>query len=123
MPKRKAIAIDMEGEGILSDAKSYANKAVKNVKKTAGSVAKKVNQTVATVKDVSDKLINGTTELPPKVLTMLKNYGQAIINQATIVRIPLNGMLNTALDVGSLGTFSKEMKKQPYDKCFHLRLD
>jgi len=125
-PKRRNIAFDMEGEGkgLVGDAAKYvsstAKKTVSAVKGAANTAQKTVSTAVATVKDVSNKLINGTTELPPNVLRMLGTYGTATINTATIVRVPLNGLLAGTLNVASMGSFGKELEKKPYDKNFHL---
>ena len=126
--KRRPIAFEMEGEGegLVGDAAKYvsstAKKTVSAVKGAANTVKKGVDSAVHTVKDVSNKLINGTTELPPNVLRMLGNYGSATINTATIVRVPLNGLLAGTLNVASLGKFGKELEKKPYDQNFHLLL-
>ena len=114
----------MEGEGLIGDAAKYvtktAKKSVETVKKTANAAKKSVDSAVHTVVDVSKKLVYGTTELPPNVLRMLQNYGQGVISQATIVRVPLNGLLAGTLNVASMGSFGKELEKKPYDQNFHL---
>jgi hypothetical protein len=116
----------VEGRGIIGDAANYvtstAKKTVTAVKGAANTAQKTVTKAVATVTDVSNKLINGTTDLPPNVLRMLGQYGGATINSATIVRLPLNGLLAGTLNVASLGKFGKEMEKKPYDQNFHLLL-
>jgi len=116
-----------EGGGLMQDAGKYVSKTAKStvssVKKTASNVKRNVDSAVHTVADVSKKLVYGTTELPPKVITMLRNYGAAVISSAVIVRVPLNGLLAGTLNVASLGSFGKELEKKDYDVNYHLRLD
>jgi len=106
---------DGQGGGIIGDAANYvsstAKKTVSAVKGAANTAQKTVSKAVATVKDVGNKLINGTTDLPPNVLRMLGTYGTATINTATIVRVPLNGLLAGTLNVASLGIWKRDGEK------------
>lgn len=49
----------------------------------------------------------------------IKKYGNSYIQSMKVVRTPIMGILNKALDVISFGQFSKH---NPYDKLFHLAL-
>jgi hypothetical protein len=66
-----------------------------------------------------DSIINGRSDLSPKVKNILSKCGDEIINHLEIQRVPLSKPLMLALNAFSLGQFDKN---NPYDKLFHLRL-
>jgi hypothetical protein len=66
-----------------------------------------------------DSIINGRSDLSPKVKKILSKCGDEVINHLEIQRVPLSKPLMLALNAFSLGQFDKN---NPYDKLFHLRL-
>ncbi len=70
--------------------------------------------------DTGLALIFGRKNLPPKVRNMLKKHGNTEIAYIQVARSPLETYTKIALDVVSLGEFSKKAKKLPYDKLYHL---
>ena len=112
-----------DGGDILGSIKKAGQSAVKGVSKVAAKVEKKRKDTVHTIKDVSKKLVYGTTELPPKAKAALDKFSGATITKATIIRIPLSEGLMTVLNTASGGDFKKKVEKEPYDTLYHLRMD
>jgi len=96
------------GGGVIED--------ITNVAKT---VIKKGKKAIETVKAV----VFGTTDLPSKVKTILKKYGNEEIVDAVIKRTPVPKLLTSALSAVSLGAFGKKFSDSPYDKLFHLYID
>jgi hypothetical protein len=64
-------------------------------------------------------IIYGRNDYPPKVRDILANYGDKKIKAMEVRREPLPLVLNTALNVVTLG---KIARNNPYDKLFHLSL-
>lgn len=52
----------------------------------------------------------------------LKEYGDAPIQSMYIMRAPITGAINTALNIVSLGAWNRVRKEANYDKLFHLSL-
>ena len=77
-----------------------------------------------TAVDVGNKLINGTTEVPPNFKRMQEKYGDKKIVRMQVVRQPLQQALEIALDKTSQGKLGKEqLSKENYDKLYHLKLE
>jgi hypothetical protein len=123
MPRRKNVVLDVEGAGIFNKVEDAAKKVKKGATKIGNKIANTAKDISHTFQDVTHKLIHGTNELPPKAVATLKAYGDAIIQSATIIRIPLGAPLSLALNAGSAGTFNERLKDQPYDTLYHLRID
>lgn len=52
----------------------------------------------------------------------LKEYGDAPIQSMYIMRAPITGAINTALNIVSLGAWNRVRKEANYDRLFHLSL-
>lgn len=52
----------------------------------------------------------------------LRQYGHYVIHGLVILRTPITGALNHALELASLGKWNKIKKEANYDKLFHLSL-
>ena len=90
--------------------------------KSVKTVTKGFNQASRRIQDVGEKLFTGKLGYSPKVLSILKKYGNTPIISITIWRTPVNSGLVTALNVTSFGEFSKRFRKQDYDQLYHLGL-
>jgi hypothetical protein len=109
---------------LYEGTKKAVNKAVDTTKKTVNQGVNKVKDISHTVTDVSNKLIHGTTELPPNFKRMLEKYGDKRIVRMSAVRQPLQQALEMALDVTSQGKLGKEsLKNEDIDRLYHLKLE
>jgi hypothetical protein len=68
-------------------------------------------------------LIFGRNDFSPKVTKLLDKYGNLPISKIVINRTPVSKILTNTMDWISGGDFYKNLKKTPYDKLFHLRID
>jgi hypothetical protein len=68
-------------------------------------------------------LIFGRNDFSPKVTKILDKYGNLPISKIVINRTPVSKVLTNTMDWISGGDFYKNLKKTPYDKLFHLRID
>ena len=59
---------------------------------------------------------------PPIVRNFLSSYGNLEILSMVVCRVPIASGIKFALDVTSLGDFSKKAKEEGYDNMFHLYL-
>jgi hypothetical protein len=71
------------------------------------------------IKKAGDFLFGKITQ---RVKNFLRDHGTEQITSLELGRTPIQGALNTALDVVSGGGYSESMKKQGFDKFFHLFL-
>ena len=94
----------LEGEGIFSDILNYGLR--RGVK-----YAPKVISSIATAKDFNN--ISSKT---------LATFGRYPIKGLKIIRTPISGILNTALNLISLGRWNELRKKYGYDTLFHTGL-
>jgi len=101
----------MEGEGIFDSIKKVANKVVNKVSKVGKQVGK-----------FASAVINPDAFLPPSLKEVLTKHGLENIRKLTLRRNPVSSLITEAMNVVSGGTFSENMKNQPYDKLFHLGL-
>jgi hypothetical protein len=109
---------------LYEGTKKAVNKAVDTTKKTVNQGVNKINDISHTVSDVSNKLINGTTEVPPNFKRMQEKYGDKRIVRMSAVRQPLQKALEMALDVSSQGKLGKEsLSNEDIDKLYHLKLE
>jgi len=90
-----------EGEGLRD--------IVQNVGRTIGRVVKKV--------------IWGQNDLPPRVQSFVDKFGEQTITSATLVREPVQRVIQTLLNAVSLGKFQENVDKLGYDTIYHLSLD
>jgi len=108
----------------VKGTKKAVNKAVDTTKKTVNQGVNKVKDISHTVSDVSNKLIHGTTEVPPNFKRMQEKYGDKRIVRINVVRQPLQQALEMALDVSSQGKLGKEsLGNEDIDKLYHLKLE
>jgi hypothetical protein len=79
----------------------------------------------------SNSKLNGAGYLNPfinhdfsaDIKNILKNSGNEIITEMTIVRTPLSTILNLLLNAVSLGQFNMAKQQNNYDDYFHLHLN
>jgi hypothetical protein len=109
---------DMEGMGIIDDAKNMFNK----VKDRATNIYHKVEDTVHKVRDIAHKVYTGDTGMPPNVKMILERYGDQLITKISIIRNPVGKALTGALSIASMGEFGRNLENAPYDKLFHLKI-
>lgn len=83
-------------------------------------IKRKAKNTVKDVKKVFEKRKSGL--LPPKVRTFLDKNGDMIVNDAVVIRCPLESAVKYLLSFISLGTYENAVKQANYDKMFHLAL-
>lgn len=65
-------------------------------------------------------LIKGRSDYPQDQKTILSQFGNMIVRHIQIGRTPLPSLLTQALNIATLGAFSKALKRSPYDKLYHL---
>ena len=80
------------------------------------------NRTVNKVSDYANTVLHGRNDYQPKVRNLIKEFGDKRITKIFADRVPVSNVLQGALNVASLGAFSKRMGRQPYDDIFHLSL-
>lgn len=71
------------------------------------------------IKKAGDFLFGKVTQ---RVKNFLRDHGSEQITSLELGRTPIQSALNTALDVVSGGGYSESMKKQGFDKFYHLFL-
>lgn len=103
------------GNGILGDI-------TKNIKRTYKKAIDKSNKSIKEVKEYANVILNGRNDYPPKVRSLLAQYGENKIKSAIVRRTPVPSLLTQALNAVSLGSFGKNLKDSPYDTLFHLSL-
>ena len=67
-------------------------------------------------------LIIGATVLTQKARIFLERHQDAIVQSATIQRVPMNSAIQGLIDVFTLGTKSRVLDDQDYDALFHLSI-
>jgi hypothetical protein len=72
------------------------------------------------IQNFAQTLLNGRSDYPQVQKNIIAEYGNNHIKSIRIGRTPLSTLLNTALNVLTLGVFKKRMKSEPYDKLYHL---
>lgn len=70
--------------------------------------------------DRAKTLILGITDLPTPVRNNLAKYGDGVIQTATVVRTPLSSVITGLLN--TLTGAEEVMKRENYDKLFHLAI-
>jgi hypothetical protein len=84
----------------------------------AKELAKK---TVQRVVDVSKGIRKDN--YPPRVRELIGDIGERPIVEMKVRRDPIRGMLNTVLNLVTIGKWNVMRQKLPYDKIFHLGLE
>jgi hypothetical protein len=118
----------INGEGIfdfLDPKKNGVNKTINKVAEKVGlnKAVDYVAEKATKIGEVAKRVWNGRTGLPPKVIKILEEYGDAPISAITIDRSPVGALLTGMMNAVSLGSFNKKFGRLPYDKLYHLRLD
>jgi hypothetical protein len=129
---------EMEG-GFLFDkksrskiAKSFKKVVTKPVGKIIKSIGKTITKAPAAIQDVAEevgeravnvgkKIMYESHSFPADMKTLLNKFGHEGITSAVLKRSPVSGLVSGALNVFSLGEFSKRMK--PFDDLFHLWIE
>jgi hypothetical protein len=70
--------------------------------------------------DFAKTLYQGRSDYPHDQKKLLEQFGSMTVRHIRIGRTPLPSLLTGALNVVTLGGFSKMLKKSPYDKLYHL---
>ena len=86
-----------------------------------------VKKAIKTVTDTGSKAIKSVFKLrdnkfPPKVRSLIEEYGNDPITSITVSREPVQSYVRKLLDAVSLGTFSSAVKESAYDDVYHLSM-
>jgi hypothetical protein len=82
-------------------------------------------------KKVQSRILGGLTErlatylfgnATQRVKNFMKEHGEEQITSLTIARAPIQKAIATVMELASGGNFESSVKKQGYDKYFHLYL-
>lgn len=68
------------------------------------------------------KAVGVRKDYPPKVRQWLERHGDKLIKTLTIIRTPIQGAINEALNAVSMGAWNRLRGKHGYDTFFHLGL-
>ena len=79
-----------------------------------------VKSTIDSVEAYKKDVINGRTNYPPKVRTIIKAVGDIPITSIQIVRTPVQSILIKILNALSRGRFKQKLSETPYNKLYHL---
>lgn len=78
--------------------------------------------TILKTQSYSKTVIQGRNDYQPKARSIIKKYGNTLINEIEVIRQPIQSFINTAFNFLTKGQFNKKLKETPYDKLFHLRI-
>jgi hypothetical protein len=108
------------GDGFFGDifakVKDIANKAVTVVKQAAPIVS----QAVPIIKRIVDVSQGVRNDYPPKARKMIAQYGQGMVSELLIRREPIQSLINSALNLITLGRWGQVKNELNYDKLYHL---
>ena len=79
-----------------------------------------VESAIDSVEAYKKDVINGRTDYPPKVRTIIKAVGDIPITSIQIVRTPVQSILIKILNALSGGRFKQKLSETPYNKLYHL---
>ena len=79
-----------------------------------------VESAIDSVEAYKKDVINGRTDYPPKVRTIIKAVGDIPITSIQIIRTPVQSILIKILNALSGGRFEKKLSETPYNKLYHL---
>jgi hypothetical protein len=94
--------------------------------KKGGALGQVVDLVMNPIKEIKKEiqfytnLVTGRKDYSPAVKKILGEYGDLVIEEATLYRKPLSTALTASINFVSLGEFYKNLNKTPYDKLFHL---
>jgi hypothetical protein len=95
---------------------------IKNIKKIGNKVVNKISKVGKQAGKFAEAVINPDAFMPPSVKDVMNNRGQEIITSIMLRRNPVSSLITGAMNAVSLGSFQKNLDKQPYDKLFHLAM-
>lgn len=102
---------EQQGKGLIKSISKVANKVVNKISKVGKQAGK-----------FADAVINPDAFLPPNLKEVMKTKGDQIITSIMLRRNPVSSLITGAMNAVSLGSFQKNLDKQPYDKLFHLAI-
>ena len=70
--------------------------------------------------DFAKTLVYGRTDYPQDQKNLIGDLGDMTVRHIRIGRTPLPTLLNTAINIATLGAFKKALNRSPYDKLYHL---
>ena len=101
----------------------YFNRAKNYVTDTFSSAKEAVTDKIQSAKDaVSNYLGPRLDDYPNSTKDMLRQYGDGVVTKAIIYRKPIDAYIPFVLNAVSLGKWNQAVKKEGYDKFFHLSL-
>jgi len=114
------------GKGMLTDIRNKWEKVTKGVQSQAVDLRDKVVDAGTQLVDKGKEAVASVTAKPTKVSAkvrgILKKMGDIPIKSATIVRSPVQSVVQQAINFVSGGEFKKAIADQPYDTIFHLMI-
>jgi hypothetical protein len=111
MKKQQKELKKQQGKGLIKSISKVANKVVNKISKIGKQSGK-----------FAEAVINPDAFLPPSLKEVMSNKGEQIITSIMLRRNPVSSLITGAMNAVSLGSFKKQMDKQPYDKLFHLAI-
>ena len=102
---------EQKGKGLIKSISKVANKVVNKISKVGKQAGK-----------FAEAVINPDAFLPPSLKEVMSSKGEQIITSIMLRRNPVSSLITGAMNAVSLGSFKKQMDKQPYDKLFHLAI-
>jgi len=106
----------LEGAGMFD----YFKKQYERIKAYVTNAAEKLKKTVGV--DVSEAFKPRLDSFNNRSQATLDEYGNRTIKSLMLYRTPIGGMINTALNLVSLGKWNELRKKYGFDRLFHLAL-
>jgi len=70
--------------------------------------------------DFAKTLVYGRTDYPQDQKNLIGEVGNSVVRNIRIGRTPLPTILNTAINIVTLGAFKKALNRSPFDKLYHL---
>ena len=70
--------------------------------------------------DFAKTLVYGRSDYPQDQKNLIGDFGDMTVRHIRIGRTPLPTLLNTAINLATLGAFKKALNRSPYDKLYHL---
>lgn len=81
---------------------------------------KKSHASGSGILDFAKTLVYGRTDYPQDQKNLIGDFGDMVVRHIRIGRTPLPTLLNTAINLATLGAFKKVLNRSPYDKLYHL---
>jgi hypothetical protein len=81
---------------------------------------KKSHASGSGILDFAKTLVYGRTDYPQDQKNLIGDFGEMVVRHIRIERTPLPTLLNTAINLATLGAFKKALNRSPYDKLYHL---